>query len=73
MAHLNEPDLVGTEALKPAEEPVNAVTGITKDAANAPLVQAFPEKVADCRHSMPPLCGGLPQKRTLSKLCRPDQ
>jgi hypothetical protein len=47
MARLNKPDPV-MRPVERAEDPVDAVTGVSEYVANIPLLQALNEKVADC-------------------------
>ena len=55
VARLNELDLVSPEAGQAAQQSVDAVAGIAKDAPDAPLMQAFPKEITDCLcHLDPP-------------------
>jgi hypothetical protein len=54
VADLDEADLVFAQPLQAAEQAVDAVTGITKDAAYAPFMQPRPKEVGNVlSHAVP--------------------
>ncbi len=48
VAHLDELDLVGTEAGKATQQAIYSIAGVAEHTADAPLMQTFPEEIADC-------------------------